>query len=247
MKLLLQIILALAIAGLSHAEEITVFAAASLTDALKEISASYQTKTGDKVLFNFAASNTLVQQIQAGAPADLFFSADEAKMDALATAGLIVPETRREVLGNTLVVITAQDGPPIHTLADLTKPAIRYLSLADPQAVPAGIYAKALLETNGFWDAVKAKVVPAENVRGALAVVASGNAEAGIVYKTDAAISKNVKIALEIPASEGPTIRYPVALLKDSSHSASAQKFLNYLAEKSATDIFEKFGFIVLK
>jgi molybdate transport system substrate-binding protein len=241
------LILTLALAGFTHAEEITVFAAASLTDALKDIAATYEKSSGDKIRFNFAASNTLAQQIQAGAPADLFFSADEAKMNALATAGFIVPESRRDLLGNTLVVITAPDGPALRTVADLALPAVRYLSLADPAAVPAGIYAKALLEKEGCWDAVKGKVVPAENVRSALAVVASGNAEAGIVYKTDVAISKKIKIALEIPADRGPVIRYPAALLKDSQHSTGAAKFLTYLSEKSTAEVFKKYGFVVIE
>lgn len=247
MKLFFHLICALAFAVVATAGEIAVFAAASLTDALKEIAVSYEKSSGHKIRFNFAASNTLAQQIQAGAPADVFFSADEAKMDALAAAGLISEGSRRNVLGNSLVVVTARDGPPIETLRDLTKPSIRYLSLADPAAVPAGIYAKALLEKEGCWDAVKSKVVPAENVRTALAVVASGNAEAGIVYKTDTVISKEIKVALEIPAEQGPKIRYPVALLKDSRHKADAQRFLVYLTDKNSTDVFKKFGFIVLE
>lgn len=241
------LILSFSLSILTQAAEITVFAAASLTDALNDIAATYEKSSGDKICFNFAASNTLAQQIQAGAPADIFFSADDAKMDALATAGLIVPESRRDLLGNTLVVITAPDGPVLQTVADLAKPAVRYLSLADPSAVPAGIYAKALLEKEGCWDAVKAKVVPAENVRTALAVVASGNAEAGIVYQTDVAISKEIKVALKIPVERCPPIRYPIALLKDSRHPAEAKKFMIYLTEKSATDVFKKFGFLVLK
>jgi molybdate transport system substrate-binding protein len=247
MNRLLPLLWTFALAAAATGGEITVFAAASLTDALKEIAASYEKNSGHKIRFNFAASNTLAQQIQAGAPADVFFSADEAKMDALAAAGLISEGSRRNVLGNSLVVITARDGPSIGTLRDLTNPSIRYLSLADPAAVPAGIYAKDLLEKEGCWDAVKSKVVPAENVRTALAVVASGNAEAGIVYKTDAAISKKIKVVLEIPIEQGPNIRYPIALLKDSRHKADAQRFLDYLNGKSAADVFEKSGFIVLE
>ena len=226
-----------------HAAEITVFAAASLTDSLKEIAAAYEQTTGDKVRFNFASSNTLAQQIQAGAPADIFFSADKAKMDALTTAGLIASDTRKDLLGNTLVIITPLDGPAISRAKDLTNPTIKHLSLGDPRAVPAGVYAKAYLEKAGLWAALQAKVVPAESVRTALAVVESGNAQAGIVYKTDAAISKKVKVALEIPAADTPQIIYPAAVVKDSRHAAAARKFLGYLAEKSATECFRKFGF----
>lgn len=225
------------------AAEITVFAAASLTDSLKEIAANYEQATGDTVRFNFAASNTLAQQIQAGAPADIFFSADEAKMDTLTTAGLIASDTRRDLLGNTLVIITPLDGPAISRAKDLTHSTIKHLSIGDPRAVPAGVYAKAYLEKAGLWAALQAKVVPAESVRTALAVVESGNAEAGIVYKTDAAISKKVKVALEIPAADTPQIIYPAAMVKDSRHATAARKFLGYLAEKTAKECFRKFGF----
>lgn len=233
-------------AGQLLAEEITVFAAASLTNALGEIGAAHEKATGDKVIFNFAASNTLARQIEAGAPADVFFSADEAQMDALAKKNLIAKYTRKALLGNTLVIVTAPDGPAIAKVADLGGPAIKRLSLGDPKAVPAGVYAKKHLEQIGLWEALQAKLVPAENVRAALAVVESGNAEAGIVYKTDAAISKNVKVALEIPAAEGPEIVCPVALVSESRHVAAAGKFLTRLAGKEAGAVFTKLGFTLL-
>ena len=228
------------------ADEITVFAAASLTDALTEIGSAYEKATGDTVRFNFAASSTLARQIEAGAPADVFFSADDVQMDSLAKMGLIVKETRKALLGNTLVIVTAPDGPPIAKVADLAGGSIRHLSMGNPKAVPAGVYAKAYLEKLGFWEKLELKVAPAENVRAALGVVASGNAEAGIVYKTDAATSKKVKIALEIPASEGPEIRYPVALVSDSRHGAAARKFLARLTGAEAAAVFRKCGFTIL-
>ncbi len=232
---------------LLRAGEITVFAAASLTDSLKEIGASYEKATGEKVRFNFAASNVLVQQIQAGAPADVFFSADEAKMDQLDKAGLIAKESRKDLLGNSLVVITLPDGPQVAAAADLEKPAIRHLSIGDPKAVPAGAYAKAWLEKAGLWAKLEAKLVPAENVRAAMAVVESGNAEAGIVYKTDAAISKKVKVVLDVPAPEAPKITYPAAVVKDSRNAEEAGRFLVYLAGKEADETFAKFGFSVIE
>ena len=198
------------------------------------------------MIFNFAASNTLAQQIQAGAPADLFISADEAKMNGLDTAGLIVRETRRDLLGNSLVVITPEHGQKISTPGDLSKATIRHLSMGDPKAVPAGIYAKAWLEKAGLWAALERKVVPAENVRAAMAVVESGNAEVGIVYKTDAAISKKISIAFEIPSAEATKISYPAAVLNDSRHAQAARKFLNFLTEKQADETFAKFGFSVI-
>lgn len=242
----LPVILSLLAAASLHAAEVTVFAAASLTDSLKEIATAYEKTSGDKVVFNFAASNTLAQQIQAGAPADIFFSADEAKMDTLDTAGLIAKDTRKDLLGNTLVIITPQDGLKISEPGDLDKPAIKHLSLGDPKAVPAGVYAKAWLEKTGLWEKLQPKIAPAENVRAAMAVVESGNAEAGIVYKTDAAISKKVRIALQISATEGPKITYPAAVVKDSRNADAARKFLTYLADKQADETFAKFGFSVI-
>ncbi len=227
-------------------EEITVFAAASLNNALTEIGAAQERATGDKVVFNFAGTHTLARQIEAGAPADLFFSADEAQMDVLAKKNLIDKTTRKALLGNTLVIVTAPEGPAISKVADLAGPAIRRLSAGDPKAVPAGVYAKEHLERLGLWEDLQPKLVPAENVRAALAVVESGNAEAGIVYKTDAALSKNVKVALEIPAAEGPNIVYPVALVSGSRHAAAAGKFLARLADKEASAVFTKLGFTLL-
>ncbi len=225
------------------AEEITVFAAASLSDALTAIGAAYAQASGNPVSFNFAASSTLVRQIEAGAPADLFFSADEAQMDVLAGGGRIDPATRKDLLGNTLVIVTARDGPQIRQVADLAAPAIRHWSLGDPAAVPAGVYAKCYLTKLGLWDMLEPKVVPAANVRAALAVVESGDAQAGIVYQTDAASSKRVKIALAIPAAEGPPITYPVALVAESRHAAAAKAFLNYLAGKEAGAVFTRYEF----
>lgn len=246
MKPLLTL-LAFLSAGQLFAAELTVFAAASLTDSLKQIGAEYEKATGDKVRFNFAASNVLAQQIQAGAPADIFFSADEAKMDSLDKAGLILKDTRKNLLGNTLVIITPQDGLPLSKPEDLAKPEIKHLSLGDPKAVPAGVYAKEWLEKTGLWKSIETKVVPAENVRAAMAVVESGNAEAGIVYKTDAAISKKVTVALEVPAAEGPKIIYPAAVVKDSRNAEAARKLLGFLADKQADETFAKFGFSVIE
>ncbi|GAA5481834.1 molybdate ABC transporter substrate-binding protein [Haloferula sargassicola] len=231
---------------ISAAEEITVFAAASLTQVLQEAGEIYGRNTGDTVVFNFAGSNTLARQIEAGAPADVFLSADTRQMDRLALKKLIVEETRKSLLGNTLVVVTSPDGPAIEAAGDLAGGAVRRLALGNPQAVPAGVYAKAWLESQHLWAALSSKVVPGENVRAALGFVESGNAEAGIVYKTDAAISDKVKVALEIPADEGPEIVYPVALLSDSRHAESARRFLKWLEGGAARVTFEKFGFTVL-
>ncbi len=224
-----------------------VFAAASLSDALKDLGANYTAQTGRRVLFNFAASSLLARQIEAGAPADLFFSADEAKMDWLAKRGLILKGTRKSLLSNTLVVVVPTNSRlKLDSPKALAGPAVKRVALADPEAVPAGIYAKEYLEKIGVWNEVKPKVVPAENVRAALAAVASGNVEAGMVYRTDAAMSKRVKVACEIPASEGPRISYPMAVLKDTESPASARRFAAYLESGAARRVFKHYGFVVL-
>jgi molybdate transport system substrate-binding protein len=233
--------------SLSHikAEEVEVFAAASLTDALKEIAATYEKTSGDKIIFNFAASNTLEMQIKASAPADIFFSADEAKMNDLTRQGLVVKETRKDLLSNSLVIIVPDDSKlTLTSAAHLTDPKIQKIALGQPQSVPAGIYAKAYLQKIGIWAQVEARVIPMENVRAALAAVETGNVDAGIVYKTDALHSKKVKVACEVPVAEGPAIAYPAALVQGSKHAAAAKKFLDYLGEPSSLKTFEKYGFI---
>jgi molybdate transport system substrate-binding protein len=247
MKAFLLAAIHLLAAGVLGAENITVFAAASLTDALSEIGSAHEKAGGGKVRFNFAASSTLARQIEAGAPADVFFSADEAQMDGLAAKGLIDKTSRKNLLGNTLVVVTAPDGPSVATLADLGGPVIRRLSMGDPRAVPAGLYARQHFEKLGLWQLLASKVAPAANVRTALAVVESGNAQAGIVYKTDAMASGQVKVALEIPAAEGPAIIYPVALVAGSRHAEGARGFLERLAGDEAAEVFRKHGFVVIE
>ena len=229
-----------------RATEVTVFAAASLTDSLREIAAEYAKQSGDKIIFNFGASSTLARQIEAGAPADLFFSADEAQMDRLAKRDLIDAATRQDRLGNSLVVVVPNDGPlVINSASDLANAKVKQIALADPRAVPAGVYAKAWLEKLRLWPAIEPKVVPTENVRAALAAVASGNADAGVVYKTDAAISKRVKIAYEVPRADGPDIRYPMARVEGSPQPEAAKKFLDYLASEEAGQIFLRYGFLL--
>ena len=232
----------------AQAAELTVFAAASLSDALKEIAASYQKQAGDRIFFNFGASSTLARQIQEGAPADIFFSADEEKMDALEKQGLIVQETRKSRLSNLLVVVVATDSAlRIHSAKDLAGDKVKRIALADPKAVPAGVYAKEYLQKLNLWAPVEPKIVPMENVRAALAAVESGNVEAGIVYKTDAAVSKGVKVAWEVKREEGPAISYSMAVVKESSRMGAAKKFIRHLDSLEAEKVFERHGFIVRK
>jgi molybdate transport system substrate-binding protein len=231
----------------AFAGEINVSAAASLTDALQAIGGDYEKETGDKIVFNFAGSSVLERQIEAGVPADVFFSADEAKMDTLEGHGLIAIGTRKSLLSNALVIVVEKAGSTqIKDARDLANPEVKKVALAEPSSVPAGVYAKAYLEKIGLWSAISGKVVPTENVRAALAAVESGNVEAGFVFKTDAAISKKVRIAYEVTAAEGPKISYPVAIVKDAEHAKAAWHFVDYLSGAGAKAEFEKFGFIVL-
>ena len=227
--------------------QVTVFAAASLMESLKEIGASYEKQAGHRVLFNFAASSTLARQIEEGAPADIFFSADEAQMDRLEKKNLLVEGTRRARLSNTLAIIVAADhGATVRGPQDLAGPGVHRIALGDPSSVPIGVYARKYLESQGLWTEVAPKVVPTENVRGALAAVESGNAEASIVYRTDAMISHKVVIAYNVPLKQGPEIRYPVALLRGARNPEASKRFLEYLTGSSAAAIFEKRGFVVI-
>lgn len=242
------LLLCLLLAIPASAAEIQVFAAASLTDALKEIAPEYERVAGDKLVLNLGASSTLARQIQEGAPADLFLSADEEKMNGLEKRKLLLPGTRRSVLSNTLVVVVPVDSTlKISRPADLAAASIRALALAEPQTVPAGIYAKEYLKSKGLWSKVIDRVVPTENVRAALAAVESGNVDAGIVYKTDAGISKKVKIAYEVPKAESPSISYPFAVLAASEREEAARKLLDYLQSPPALAVFRKYGFLILE
>lgn len=231
----------------SRAEDaaLRVCAASSLADVLKEINAAFETSTGTKVELNLGASSTLARQIEEGAPADVFFSADLAKMDGLEKQGLIDSSTKKAKLSNSLVVVIPADSKlTITSGKDLA--SMKQIALANPMAVPAGIYAKTWLEKIGLWLDVQPRVVATENVRAALAAVESGNADAGVVYKTDAAISKAVKIAYEVPAADAPRITYPIAVLKNSKNASTAKLYLDFLDNRIATQAIRKFGFVVL-
>jgi len=229
----------------ANAAEVNVYAAASLTDVMKEIAASYEKESTNKIVFNFGASSLLARQIIERAPADILFSADEAKMDDLQKTGLIVPETRRDLLSNSLVIVVPNDSKLAIASPDELLTKVQRIAIADPRAVPAGIYTKEYLSGLGLWDKLQSKMVPTENVRAALAAVESGNVDAGFVYKTDANISKKVKIALSVPVEKGPAIRYPVAIVKEAKNKSAAEAFLRYLESDSARKLFEQYGFIV--
>src|SRR6266850_6154655 len=230
----------------ARTDEILVAAAASLSDVLKELSAAYQSKGKNTVKFNFGPSSTLARQIEEGAPADMFFSADLVQMDDLDKNGRLEPGTRKNLLSNQLVIVVPSDSKlAIASPKDLLKSEVKRIALAEPP-VPVGVYSSKYLEAEGLWDKIKAKVVPVQDVRATLASVESGNVEAGFVYKTDAAVSKKVKIVYEVPIDKGPRIVYPVAIVKESKRKDTARNFMNYLQSPAAKDAFKKYGFVVL-
>jgi molybdate transport system substrate-binding protein len=229
------------------ADELLVSAAASLTDVLKEISSGYQAKAKHTVKFNFGPSNGLARQIEEGAPADIFFSADLAQMDTLDKNGRLEPGTRKNLLSNQLVIIVPADSKlALSSPKDLLKADIKKIALAEPSSVPVGVYSSKYLTDEGLWEQVKSKIVPVQDVRATLASVESGNVEAGFVYKTDAAVSKKVKIVYEVPIDKGPKIIYPVAIVKESKRKATASDFMNYIQSPATKDAFKKYGFVVL-
>lgn len=227
----------------SHAQSVTVFAAASLKNALDEVVSSYSSKP----IIVYGASSALAKQIDAGAPADLFISADLDWMDYLDRKGLLAARTRHNLLGNELVLVA----PAAHPLRLQPAPGFEIgkalgngrLALAEPSSVPAGKYAKAALESLGAWKQVSGRVAAAENVRAALALVARGEAPLGIVYRTDAAEEPGVMLAGVFPQDSHPPIVYPVAALKTARPQAAG--LLRFLSSAPARRIFEKHGFAV--
>ena len=234
-------------AGVARTDEILVSAAASLTDVLNEIGRGYQSKSKNTVKFNFGPSSGLARQIDEGAPADIFFSADLKQMDNLDKKGRLEPGTRSNLLSNQLVMIVPADSKlALKSPRDLLKSDVKKIALAEPSSVPAGVYSKKYLSDEGLWNKVEGKVVPVRDVRATLASVESGNVEAGFVYKTDAAISKKVKIVYEVPLDKGPKITYPVALVKESKRKDTARDFMRYIQTPAAKEVFKTYGFIVL-
>jgi molybdate transport system substrate-binding protein len=228
-------------------DRIMVFAAASLTDSLQAVADAYRAEKGEAVALSFAASNTLARQIGEGAEADIFLSADENWMDFLARQGRIDPATRKDLLGNRLVLIGGREARPITIAPGFPLAAALgdgRLAMADPDAVPAGIYGKAALVHLGIWHSLSGKIAAAENVRAALQFVSRGEAPYGIVYWTDAKADPGVRIVATFPESSHPAIVYPVALTKRAG--PGAKDFLRFLWGPQASAIFRKAGFTVL-
>jgi molybdate transport system substrate-binding protein len=224
---------------------VMVFAAASLANVLGDLDNSFTAQTGIRVTSSLAASPTLAKQIEAGAPADAFFSADLQWMDYLQQRGLLRPGSRRDLVGNSLVLIAPVPGAlrvqigPGFDLAKLLGGG--RLAVADPDSVPAGIYAREALEKLGVWNSVAPRLVRAENVRAALEYVARGDAPLGIVYRTDALVEKRVRIVGVFPADSHAPIVYPVALTRRAG--AEAMRYLAFITSAQARPIFRKWGF----
>ena len=216
-----------------------VLAASSLQESLEKVAAVYAAAGNSRPVISFAATSALARQIEGGAPADLFMSADEEWMDELDKRNLLAPKTRADLLTNSLVVIA-----PAAAAVDAGDPFAGggRIALADPQAVPAGRYAAAALKNLGRWDALQSRLVPAENVRAALALVERGEATRGIVYATDAQASAKVAVIYRFPEASHPPIRYPSAQLA-ASRNAGAGEFLTFLRSPDAAAIFRRHGF----
>jgi molybdate transport system substrate-binding protein len=230
------------------AEEILVAAAASLADVLKHLASTFHSKSKHKVNFSFGSSSSLARQIDEGAPVDIFFSADLAQMNNLDKNGRLEPATRQNLLSNQLVIIVPADSKlAITSPQDLLKAEVRRIALAEPSSVPVGVYTRKYLEGEGLWDKLSGKVVPVLDVRATLASVESGNVEAGFVYKTDAAVSKKVKVTYVIPIDKGPKITYPVAIVRESKRKAAARDFMNLVLSPVGKEAFNKYGFVVLE
>ncbi len=230
-------------------EQITVFAAASLKNALDDTNAAFTKATGVKVVASYEASSALAKQIEQGAPADIFISADLRWMDYANEHKLIKRDTRVNLLGNKLVLIAPKDSRLDHVAIgdgfDIAKLAgDGRIAVADVKAVPAGLYAKAALEKLGAWTAAEPKLAQAENVRATLAFVARGETPIGIVYETDARIEPKVKIIGAFPDGSYPPVTYPVAATADGK--ATAARYLSFLATPAAKAIFERYGFSFL-
>ncbi len=221
---------------------LTVSAAVSLTEALQEVAAAYRTAGGPQVIFNFAGSNVLARQIVNGAPVDAFVSADEAQMDVVARAGLIVEGSRADVAGNTLVLV-ADARSPIRTLADLGNAEVRRIAIGDPAAVPAGVYARRYLEDVGLWARLEPKIVPMTNVRAALTSVQNGSVTAAFVYATDARVAPALAIVVTIAGARAPRIVYPACVVRTTRQPAAAAAFVTFLRSPPAAAILARHGF----
>ena len=231
-------------AGVAHAADVTVSAAASLSNAFKELAPAFEAAhPGTKLQFNFAASDALLAQIAKGAPVDVFASADQETMDKAQQQNLLVDGTRRNFVSNTLVVVTpSEGGVALKGLADLQQPAVKRIAIGRPEGVPAGRYAKGALEKAGLWTAIEPKAVFAQNVRQALDYVSRGETEAGFVYATDALVFKDkVRLLFSVPTPA--PISYPIAVTRGGTNVDGGRRFLDFVASAAGQAVLARHGF----
>ncbi|MEA5572902.1 molybdate ABC transporter substrate-binding protein [Calothrix sp. UHCC 0171] len=225
---------------------VLVSAAASLKDVMEEINTAYkQSNPGVTIKYNFGASGALLQQIQQGAPVDVFISAAKRQVDTLEQSGQLVAGTRGVLAKNRLVLIVPKSVTGVTSFFNLTRDNIKKIAIGEPRSVPAGQYAEQVLQKLGIYNKVKAKFVYANNVRQVLAAVEAGNADAGLVYRTDAKISDKVKVVVAADEKYHSPIVYPMAVLKRSKNVDAAKNFIQYLSREQSQGILKKYGFLL--
>ncbi len=248
----LAVVAALTLTGCGRSADrvpgaLIVSAASSLTTVLEPLVQAFERDTGIAVELNLAASSTLAAQILAGAPVDVFISADRVQMDRVADDGLLRPDTRTDLLSNQLVVVTPREPPVPRAASPAVLQSFARIAIGDPASVPAGVYARAYLESVGLWDRVQDSLVPTHSVRAALVMVEAGDVDAAIVYRTDALSSGKVTLVFAVPVAEGPMIVYPAAVTAASSNPVAGERLLAYLSGPGASAAFVSAGFIMPK
>ena len=229
-------------------DELNVFAAISLTDALTEIGEAFAVENQVKVYYNFAASTTLQRQLEKGASGDVFISASPRQVVALETNGLLEAESRQDLLTNRLVLVSDETAEiTVETLTHLTVPKISRIAIGHPDIVPAGAYAKEALAHFGLWETLHPKLIFGTDVRATLAYVTAGNVDIAIVYKTDTTLTDNINVLYQLPPEVSTPIIYPAVIMKDSPRKQLAHRFITHLQSMRSGEIFEKHGFTVLE
>ena len=232
----------------SENKEIYVLAAASLTDVLTELANNYKQKTSTEIIFSFASSGALQAQIEASAPADIFFSAAQKQMNALEEKGLIDSETRKDLLENKVVLISPKNSNlNIKSFTDITNSNVKKLGLGEPKNVPVGQYSEEILSNLSILDIAKEKAVYGSDVRNVLDWVETAEVDCGIVYATDAKIAKNINIIAEAPEGTNKKVIYPISIIKSSQNKEEAKKFIEYISTDKSKEIFQNYGFTLVK
>lgn len=232
----------------SENKEIYVLAAASLTDVLTELANNYKQETSTEIIFSFASSGALQAQIEASAPADIFFSAAQKQMNALEEKGLIDSETRKDLLENKVVLIFPKNSNlNIKSFTDITNSNVKKLGLGKPKSVPVGQYSEEILSNLSILDIAKEKAVYGSDVRNVLDWVETAEVDCGIVYATDAKIAKNINIIAEAPEGTHKKVIYPISIIKSSQNKEEAKKFIEYISTDKSKEIFQNYGFTVVK